>query len=426
MKNFNKNKKWAWATMLFIGLVAFGITSCSDDENNVTPVEGEAESAILQVVSVVTPGGSSVQYARVTPEILNEFDISQAVELGTGVSVKAFEDDMFVINSSASTITKYSIDRSSLELKVQDILSFASTGLTSTRTLVFASSTRAFISDLNEGVILEFNPESMEITTTLNVPVPVPNAPSNLNVAIFQAFLLNSGKVVWPIDYNAGPSCCDNPVPTEGVPAIAVFDPSTNQLTYKSDPRLPLGNRSFQSGDGTVYLGAAPWLGFFQNYFGSLPDANYNLIRLDDNGDFESTGFDAENVLEIDYGGNIQSAQGDEALIRYQNIDAWPESYDDRWNWWGDPAFNFDVVVSLSDNTFRPFNEFDEYTLGVVSIGNVDGQNYYAAYTATSIGFEGGDQEQTVDLIRQESFDNFTTVQTIPFDAGIVLVTRLW
>ena len=421
------NSRWLSALLMLV--TAFGSMSCQDDDvasEDMTPDEQEVESAILQVISVTTPGGTSVQYASVTPEILDDFDISQAVELGTGVAVTYFEDDMYVINSSASTITKYSVDRSTLELQVEDILSFASTGITSTRTLVFASSTRAFLSDLLEGSILEFNPESMEITTTYNVPVPVTDIPANLNVFIFQGFLLNGGNVVWPIDYNAGGTCCDDPVPLEVMPSVAVFDPTTNQLTYKSDPRLPLGNRSFQGGDGTVYLGAAPWLGFFQNYFGSLPGAYYNLVRLDANGDFESSGFSAEGLLDIDYGGNIQSAQGDEVLIRYQDIDAWPESYDDRWNWWGDPAFNFDVVVNLADNTFRTFDQFDEYSLGVVNVGNIDGQNYFAAYTAVSVGFEDGDQQQTVELIRQESFDNFTPVQTLPFDAGINLITRLW
>ncbi|MEM9260327.1 MAG: hypothetical protein AAGA62_11825, partial [Bacteroidota bacterium] len=197
--------------MLFFSMLCFGITSCDDEEmaTEVTPEIEEVESAILQVIRTRTPQGGTIEYATVTPTIVENFDISQAVELGSGVAVESFEDDMYVINSSSSTITKYSVDRSTLELKVEGILSFASTGITSTRTLVFASSTRAFLSDLLEGTILEFNPETMVIENSFEVPVPVPNVPENLNVFIFQGFLLNSGNVVWPIDYNAGPSCCD-------------------------------------------------------------------------------------------------------------------------------------------------------------------------------------------------------------------------
>ncbi|MEM8894645.1 MAG: hypothetical protein AAGC88_08715, partial [Bacteroidota bacterium] len=278
--------------------------------------------------------------------------------------------------------------------------------------------------DLNEGTILEFSPETMEIVTSFGVPVPVPNAPENLNVYVFGSYLLNDGKVVWTIDYNAGGACCDDPVPMDVMPSIAVFDPTTNQLTYKSDPRVPLGNRSYQGGDGSVYLCAAPWLGFFQNYFGSLPNANYHTLRLDDNGDFEANSFAAEGLIDVDYGGNITSAQGDEVLIRYQDIDAWPESYGDRWNWWGDPAFNRDVIVNVATNTFRSFNQFEEYSIGVVDVGNIDGNNYFAGYTALTIGFD--DQQQGVELVRQESFDNFTAVQSLPNNTNIVLIKRLW
>ncbi|MEM1118802.1 MAG: hypothetical protein AAGJ18_00050 [Bacteroidota bacterium] len=436
---FKVNKQttsWQWLMLLFVGFLAIAITSCGDDaieemeemqEEQVVP-DPEVESAVLQITSVRNPGGDAVIYATVTPEVAENFDISQAVELGINVAIETFEDDMFVINASSSTITKYSVDRTTLDLQVEGILSFASTGITSTRTLVFASATRAFISDLLEGSILEFNPETMEIANTFDVSVPVTDVPENLNLFIFQGYLTNGGKVVWPIDYNAGPACCDDPVPLEVMPSIAVFDPATNQLTYKSDARLPLGNRSFQGGDGSVYLTSASWMGFFQNYFGSVPDAGFHIVRLDDNGDFETDyGFAAEGLIDVDYGGDINAVQGDEALIRYNDIEAWPESYEQRWSWWGDPAFSFDAVVNLSDNTFRMFDGFDEYGLGVGNIGSIDGKNYYAAYTAVTVGWEEGEQPFEVELIRQESFDNFTTVQTgFPQNAGISLITTLW
>lgn len=53
----------------------------------------------------------------------------------------------------------------------------------------------------------------------------------------------------------------------------------------------------------------------------------------------------------------------------------------------------------------------------------VDGQNYFAAYNALKLG-DGNDQE--VEILRQESFSNFTVAQTLPDNTVVRLLERLW
>jgi hypothetical protein len=46
------SKKWAWLTMLLIGMITVGITSCDDDDNNMNPDPDngqEVESAFFIV-----------------------------------------------------------------------------------------------------------------------------------------------------------------------------------------------------------------------------------------------------------------------------------------------------------------------------------------------------------------------------------------
>ena len=112
--NFKKTiKNYTWATMLLIGALAFGITSCSDDDStDVNPDGQEAESAWMTPFIVSTPE-CFIHYLTVTEEIPEELDLSNSVELGLNANVISFNEHPYVTNGNAKTITKRKEDRSS-------------------------------------------------------------------------------------------------------------------------------------------------------------------------------------------------------------------------------------------------------------------------------------------------------------------------
>ncbi|MEM6738292.1 MAG: hypothetical protein AAF620_19710 [Bacteroidota bacterium] len=421
-KNLSKtSRKWAWMTMLLIGVTSVGITSCSEDDNSeITTVdEVEAESAFLQVYQNSTPGGR-ITYIRVTETIPEIADITQSIELGTEITIKTFGGQIFAVNPDASTITKWVVDKSSLELSVASVLSFASSGISSTRSLTFASETQAFLFDVVEGVLLELNPESMEITKTHDIGSALPGGSDGMRIGVNEGFLLNSGKVVWSVSYVADNGCCINPIP-ENVPSVGVFDPTTDQFTYKYDDRLYGGGSASVNDNGTVYISPNAYIAMNYHYFNILGEPRYYTLRLDDNGDFDTSfEFELTEVIDIDYGGYLVAKNGDEILVDYYDIDEWAEAWDDRWNWWGNSLYDKASVINLETKEVAPFTGFDNYSNGGNFINNIDGVNYFGGYNwIDNVGWES-------DLLKQESFESFTVVTKGSAGVSIGDFVKLW
>ncbi|MEM9389691.1 MAG: hypothetical protein AAGA02_04410, partial [Bacteroidota bacterium] len=121
------NSKRTWTTMLAIGVISFGIYSCDDDDTSIEQAVEEAESAWVYGFGFDTPSGY-VSYMGVYEQIPEQADKATAVELGSSASVFSYGENAFIWDSEAVTMTRWSIDKSSLELSVDAILSLASTG----------------------------------------------------------------------------------------------------------------------------------------------------------------------------------------------------------------------------------------------------------------------------------------------------------
>ncbi|MEM6737162.1 MAG: hypothetical protein AAF620_13950 [Bacteroidota bacterium] len=420
------NKKQAWASMLLLGVIFVGIFSCStDDSTDIATEEAEAESAYFQYYRNETPGGSVI-YINVNENIPEVADLSTSVELGIEVVAIPFGENIYTIDGNASTVTKWQVDRSSLGLSVTDLFSIASTGVVSsigfgeytTRTIVFASDTQAFIANLLEGSILEWNPTTMEIVKTHKVDPVVP-AGDDYYIDIFRGLALEGGKVAWSLDHYPPETCCDLNF-AESLPILAVLDPATGDFSYKYDDRMPYGGLATTFADGNAYMSSSRYVGMTNNYFDTDKESDHYMLKIDSDGNFDpSFEFNISAVADIGWGGQVLTLQGNEILVDYHAISEWPEAFDDRWNWWGTTGINEVKVINIETNQTRDFTGFADYNGGFWPWGVLEGANYYAGYN-----YEDGDTK--ADLLKQNSFDDIVVVTTAPDGIFIEGIARLW
>ncbi|MEM6843489.1 MAG: hypothetical protein AAF632_14775 [Bacteroidota bacterium] len=419
----NTGPRWAWTTMLLIGAIAIGMFSCNEDEDSdLTPDPGdgqEAESGWLHAYWVQQPNGTRPFYVQVDERLPAKVDLSAAVELGVGVAPIPSDDGFFTINTNASTISKWEVDKSTFELSVSSAFSYASTGAQPVSLPIFLSDDQGFITDLQEGIVVEFNPEIMEITKIHSVEPVTPASGEGYRVRLFDGDVLDNGKIFHSIEYTVEGVCCEFPF-QEPTPYLAIFDPTTGQVEYKTDPRLPIGGRfTTVDADGFNYISPNEYTAVNRHYFnlnGMDGFDKYFLFRLDGNGNIdEGYTYDLTSILDIDYGGQVNAVQGDEFLVTYNDIDEWPEAYDDRWNWWGDPEFSRISVVNSSTNDVKPFTGLSNFSLGGYYIGTVEGFNYWSAAG-----------ENSGALVRQVSFDNFEVVTEVPSGSNMSIIGKLW
>lgn len=426
MKFFNRiNKKQAFASLLLIGAISFGIVSCNDSDNDVSPDGVEAESAYLQVYSNDTPTGS-ITYMRASENIPSNIDLSQSVELGQNTTVIPFGKNAYAINSTASTITKWIFDESNLKPNVDGLLSFASAGLSTSRTIVFASETQAFLADFLEGSILEFNPDIMEVVKIHEVPsLPAGGTyqfgtSESYYVEAFPGQVLSSGKVVWSLYYFDDQICCNSTIP-ENAPALAVFDPSTDLFTYKIDDRFPMGCATQPDADGNVYITPNINLIESQHYYQLDLEPKLFVSKLDENGDFdESFTYDlSAAVANIKSGGEIAAVDGNRLLVNYTEFtEAWPDSFDDRFLYFTSENKKVSIIDTETDEV-TSYSGLDQYTFGTFLVSVSDGVNYHN-------GFSFNDGVFQAVFLEQQSFTEFTVLTS--GDPGTYLTSfgRLW
>ncbi|GAA3627372.1 hypothetical protein [Flavivirga jejuensis] len=411
------NNRWAWKTMLLIAIITTGFTSCKDDDTETTINDGdEKESAWVQNYSIEYPEGH-VFYLIASEEPLTTIDISQGLELGSDVSTWFFEEYVYTIASSSATITKWSVDKVTLEFKTESVLSYASTGISATRSLVFLSETQAFLADLEEGVVMEWNPTTMKISNTYNVESALNGASSGLSMwATGYGFALNE-KVAWPVCY-AQYTCCENLFP-QGGSTLGVFDPSSGSITYEQDNRiLNAGYWPLTDINGNRFIQPNTENGFYYNYYdidSSKYGSPYTLLKIDAEGNFDpSFEFNFSDVVPVTYGSNVVFAYKNQLVLEYDEV-AWPDAYDDAWNWWGDESVSHTVLIDLASKAVEPYSALEGYRR-ILFRGNFDGINYYSGFIKAN--------DKAV-ILKQNSVNDFTIVSTL--DGGIIQnIGKLW
>ncbi len=175
---------------------------------------------------------------EVNENIPDETNVSNAVELGFGSRILSFGEHPYSWNDNAGTITKWNVDRATLEFSVDGIISFASNGISGNigLTIVFVSETEGYVQDIFEGVIVEFNPSLMEITQVINFDLPPITDPTNGFYFINDpVFIPETQKILYGISYFPT-GCCEYDGPNGLI--VGVFDTRSKTMEYKQDDRL--------------------------------------------------------------------------------------------------------------------------------------------------------------------------------------------
>ena len=421
MKSLIRNTKWTWVSMLLIGAISFGIFSCSDDDTNVNADGIEAENASVVSYQIESPSGARIQYMSIHNEFPDEIDFSNGIELGINVTVRSIGEHIFTINSDASTITKWSVDRVTLLPQALGVLSYASTGVKIDETLQFYDENQAFISDFNEGLVVELNLDLMTIENTYNFSPHMYASQSNIATRHGTGTVYN-GKVIWPIEASV-PECCE--YIDLGGALIAVFDPSSATLAYKQDARLIAADSKLVFGDnGDIYIQPARQNSFIRPYFDvdmSTIGKPFVVLKLDENGGFDpSFEFDLESPLGLTFWAQSPFIADNKMVLSYaDNTFNFPE-FDQKWSAYG----NLQPIsyIDLATGDVEEFTAFSSYTNSEI-LNSVENRNYFAANA-----LDEGTNMWSSQLLVQNSINDYEVITIISDNSNVFFryYNKLW
>lgn len=395
------------SVLLILGLF---FNSCSDDNANTNPENPEAESGYLLAYRVETPEGR-VYYMEVNEEIPSKSNVSEAVELGLNYRIYSYNGHPYTWSQGDAIITKWNVDKTTLKLSRDGNISFANTGISGdVAPPVFLSETQAFFSKLAEGVIVEWNPATMEITKVHNVD-PLPDVGAQIDwYKDWFKYPFQEGKILMTIELGTPSACC--PEYTKPGAMVAIFDPVTSSIQYKNDERLYSNGLNMLPGEnGSWYLTPGRRNAFVTPYFDvdeSLPNP-FAVVRLNADGTFDPDFYvDLSEALPVTFYASSTFLLDNKLVFTYVDATEYehPDSYNERWSVYGVGDFKT-VVLDLETKEVTPFTGF-EVDYDYTQFNNtIDGSNYlFAGYTDAS-----SDTEFSF-FLRQDGFDDFTVVSS--------------
>jgi hypothetical protein len=408
-----------WSRIGSVGIVMLLmlaiLSACSDDDgptaSNSDPVD--AESAILYSFRLETPGGA-VEYMDVYSEIPAEPDESKAVELGAGQQIYSFGEHPYVWDGNASTLTRWNVSKTDLSLSISNVMSLASLGISTGSSPIFVSETQAYFFALGEGKVIEFNPSEMTITEVHDVTPFTKPTGANWFGEWFKT--LRGNKVIMPLGWYAGPNW---EIPNKA--QVAVFDITTNQVTYYEDSRLLANNSDVVtdlSDNQTIYIRPA-FDNMFAVHYGN--HSNYSspttVLRLESDGSFDPDfSYDiADAIKGIKVVNLTPFVYGDELIVIAEDSTYnYPEDPADRW---GSSPTSQAYKINMETNEVEDFTALSDYDLWKPWT-TIDGVSYFWARTDP-----GGVQHSF--LLKQNAIDDYTEVSKI-VGGQIREVKRLW
>ncbi|MEM9833742.1 MAG: hypothetical protein AAF944_24140 [Bacteroidota bacterium] len=422
----NTNKRWAWLTMLLIGILAIGTVSCdeddSDDNNTVTPEPEEIESAYMTAFRIDNPQGR-VFYISISEEVPENLDVSKALELGSNIQPFGIGDNPFAWNSNAQTITKYAVDRTDLSISVEAIISLASVGFNSPNLVpAVVSDSIAYFFDLAEGVSIEWDYENMEIKEVFNIE-PWTNQISGDEFANTWPLVVGN-KVLMSIREYPLSTCCDIGNMNGIGATVAVFDIASKTLQYNSDNRsISAFNRVRIDNDGSLYMVPTRENAFFEPYYNYSGSSAPHLIqKLNQDGTFDPNfSFDlATAIPDLEKIEIIPAILDGKAIVQYYSSDDVSLdtiAFDDRYavpRSFGTKA----VAVDLATGGVTEFTAWADYDYAEF-LPETRGELYVLAYSAEESAFD------TSHYLRVNSFDSYTELSSYRgFAAGFLV--KLW
>ncbi|MEM6893797.1 MAG: hypothetical protein AAF554_08920 [Bacteroidota bacterium] len=420
--------------LLFMGLFFMACGSDDNDPSETDPIaqpdpdtdpdsDAGLPSGWLTGYFSDSPQGR-LYYMEANENIPNQTDVSNAVELGFGARITSFGENPYSWNDDAGTITKWNVDRSTLEFSVEGIISFASLGISGNIGLDirFVSETKAYVPFIAEGLIVEFSPSAMEITEVINFDFPFAEPVNAFYFTNEPVFIPETEKIIYGISYFPT-GCCEYDGPN-GFP-IAVLDTRTNTVEFKQDPRLLSAESLIRGEDGNIYINPGLGHSLAMEYMDNLPPGaptELNVLRLDQDGNFDPDfSFDLQSALPTQFARAFEvPSSGNKIPFIYADstVSSFDESFNDRFTIFD----NFDdwpvVTVDFITGEVAP-SDFDQYEyIGFPHTTN--GVNYAVIGT-----FDPDAETGSSNIVRLESGFNLTLLTEHP-NGAMQRLAQLW
>lgn len=405
-----KTRSW------MLALLVLSMAACNDDnDGDINLDDQEVESAVLLSLRTQSPSGV-VYYMNVFEDFPEEVQVNNLIELGEDIRVHSFGEHPYVWNGDASTMTKWNVDKTDLSLSQASVMSLAGVGISGDfGPPVFSSETQAYFFALTEGKVVEFNPTEMTITNTHEVtPITFSGLANGAWYDVWDKYV-SGDKVIMSIGFYPGSNW---DIPSGAT--TAVFDITTNSVTYNTDERLLAGYETMVVDEsGTIYQYPSYEAGAAKHY-GNHTDApsTFTMLKVNADGTYDpSFMYDFSTVLNSININTVQFIFDNQAVVHHTTETSWPDDPEGRWDFSNLDQSKF-VIVDMNDNTVSDFTALDKYrSTGYNNI--IDGSIHINARVVDDNG------NITGYLLRQNAIDNYTEVAK--FVGGPIRYSaRLW
>jgi hypothetical protein len=364
---------------------------CNDDA--VAGLTPNASSPALLVAVIVEGTDNRNVYVGAVPEVpTGELDYSRFLEFGS-VDVYTSGGYVFVWDREPARMTRFSVN-ADLSLSEGPTVSFERYGASGGGENVFVSATRSYLLSPQLDTIVVWNPESMQITGTIDVALPGPpggtGGPTlSGNETFAHKGQLVGDKVIWQVvtvnwEINS----------IHHAATLAVASATTDEpVRVIEDSRCAGANGGRVDERGDYYVRADGYWGFFAAY-GEAADSVRTCVLKVPAGSVE---FDPSYLVDLGQltGTTINypwfHVQGSQYLAQVWDA-AQPIPDDPGQYWYADMK---PLLVDVERGTAVPYPDIDGSIMVASAEYSIDGVSYYELNPQ---GFVVGGRSDIVEL----------------------------
>jgi len=380
--------------------------SGNGEPNDEIPTETPAQAPAVLIATALLASDSVSTYVGAFPELPSgELDYGKLREFG---NANVYTDNGYVFVEEEGTVSRFSVD-DDYRLVDGPRFSWANYGFADANQsyIVFGSPTRAYAFAPQLGVVVVWNPETMEITGTLPLDLPAP--PEGFETYAYDGLLVGD-KIVW----NVLTANWDTYEMDPGV-LLAITDANRDgPVTFVRDERCLGGGTSVVDANGDLYVHAGGNLGIFVAYAAD-PDVRTCMLRVNAG----ETAFDPEFLADYrELTGSYVSypwvqVEDDQYLVRrWDPATPLPEDPDEYWD---NPALS-PFLVDTQSGAMQPYPDVagKPFMSGIPY--RMDGVSYFEVSETGAV--EGG----TTDVV---ALTPTGTVQKFHMSGSLTALARI-